>query len=86
LHAQKRYVEDVDTQRQLQVDELPRLVSDYNARKHHTIDTIRQHISRDRRKTLEHGVQRDKNHWSSKIQWAIRYASEYKWFLRRVTC
>jgi len=55
-------VEDVDTQRQLQVDELPRLISDYNARKHYTIDTIRQHISRDRRKTLEHGVQRDKNH------------------------
>ena len=46
------------------IDELPRLVSDYNARKHRTIG---QRNSRDRRKTLGHGVQSDKNRWSSKI-------------------
>ncbi|XP_012056381.1 PREDICTED: uncharacterized protein LOC105619472 [Atta cephalotes] len=50
------------------IDELPHLVSDYNARKHRTIG--KQPAvgnSRDRRKSLEHGVQRDKDCWSVKI-------------------
>ena len=51
------------------IDELPRLVSDYNARKHRTIGMRpAKRNSLDRRKTLGHGVQRDKNRWSSKIQ------------------
>ena len=49
------------------IDELPRLVSDYNARKHRTIG-MRPADVRDCRKTFGHGVQRDKNRWSSKIQ------------------
>jgi len=48
------------------VDELPHLVSDYNARKHR--QATRRCNSRDRRKTFGYGVQRDKNRWSSKIQ------------------
>jgi len=43
------------------IDELPRLVSDYNARKHRTIGTRPANVTPDRRNTLGHDVQRDKD-------------------------
>jgi len=45
------------------IDELPRLISDNVCTRH----AICRHNSRDRRKTLGHGVQRDKDCWSIKI-------------------
>jgi len=47
------------------VDE-PRLVLNYNARKHRTMRSA-DITSRDHRKTFGHSVQREKNRWSGKI-------------------
>ena len=56
------------------VDELLRLVSDYNARKHRTIG---MRPTRDRRNILGHSVQRDKDRGSCKVGDSVR-VGKYK--------